>query len=401
MPELPEVETVARGLHRQITGDVIERVEVLRKESVGHPSVAKFEKLLPGHKVLGVTRRGKYVVVKLSGNAYLVIHLRMSGRLIVRNDRGDRTVSGTGSGAASGGKTKSGTGGGGNAKSGTRAGINTKSSSASGVSTRSSSASGSSASSGSKSGAGTKRGSGTSTKSSAKTSAAKTSEAAGKIGRVKKELEPDVVDDDIDETNTEDDGRAPRFLRITMKLKSGRHLDFEDMRVFGRQWFVAASEELETVVSGIGALGVEPFDDLTSDYLEEAFRNKKQPIKSALLDQRIIAGIGNIYADESLFLSRIHPQHPAGKVKGSQLDVLIEKVKLVLNNAIELGGSTLRDYTDSSGVNGNYQHGAWVYGRTGKPCRVCKEPIARVKLAGRSSHFCPLCQPSARTSNRR
>ena len=81
-------------------------------------------------------------------------------------------------------------------------------------------------------------------------------------------------------------------------------------------------------------------------------------------------------------------------------DVLIEKVKLVLNNAIELGGSTLRDYTDSSGVSGNYQHGAWVYGRTGKQCRVCKEPIARVKLAGRSSHFCPLCQPLGKSPKR-
>lgn len=355
MPELPEVETVARGLHRQITGDVIERVEVLRKESVGHPTVAKFEKLVPGHKVLGVTRRGKYVVVKLSGGAYLVIHLRMSGRLIVRNDHANRTVFGAGAGAASGGKSKEGIASGASGKA--------------------------------------KKGAASSAESRPKASSAKVSVSGGKIGRVRGSGGDVVGEDEIDETSTEDDGRAPRFLRITMKLKSGRHLDFEDMRVFGRQWFVSASEKLETVVSGLGALGVEPFDELTSDYLDEAFRNKKQPIKSALLDQRIIAGIGNIYADESLFLSRIHPQHPAGNVKGTQLDVLIENVKRVLNNAIELGGSTLRDYTDSSGVNGNYQHGAWVYGRTGKPCRVCKEPIARVKLAGRSSHFCPLCQP--------
>jgi formamidopyrimidine-DNA glycosylase len=127
------------------------------------------------------------------------------------------------------------------------------------------------------------------------------------------------------------------------------------------------------------------------------FRNKIQPVKSALLDQRLIAGIGNIYADESLFRAGIHPQSEAGSITLAQADRLADQIKLVLEKAIKLGGSSVRDYTDSRGVNGNYQNDASVYGRTGQPCRICGESIKRLKLAGRSTHYCPKCQSKRRT----
>ena len=123
------------------------------------------------------------------------------------------------------------------------------------------------------------------------------------------------------------------------------------------------------------------------------FANKKQAIKSALLDQRLIAGIGNIYADESLYQSGINPLRPAGSVKKAELDKLATEIQKVLKLAIKNRGSTLRDYTDSEGVNGNYQNKAGVYGRAGQACRTCKNPIERIKIGGRSSHFCLKCQP--------
>jgi formamidopyrimidine-DNA glycosylase len=131
---------------------------------------------------------------------------------------------------------------------------------------------------------------------------------------------------------------------------------------------------------------------LNGPALIRLFKNKSQAVKSALLDQHLIAGIGNIYADESLFLARIHPQLPAGRVTKIQSERLAKEICSVLTRAIKLRGSSLRDYTDSEGVNGNYQLSAFVYGRTGKPCHTCGSSIRRVRVGGRSSHFCPKCQ---------
>ncbi len=126
--------------------------------------------------------------------------------------------------------------------------------------------------------------------------------------------------------------------------------------------------------------------------LKEKLSRKSQPIKSALLDQTIVAGIGNIYADESLHRAGISPLRPANDLKPKELEKLCNEIALVLNNAIASGGSSLRNYTDASGVNGNYQNEALVYGRKGQECRTCSKPIARAKLAGRSTHYCPKCQ---------
>jgi len=190
--------------------------------------------------------------------------------------------------------------------------------------------------------------------------------------------------------------KASKFLRVRLSLASRRELRFEDVRVFGRLWYVPPGLSFEAVVPALAHLGVEPLEGLTGRALIKLFAGKQQPIKNALLDQRLLAGVGNIYADESLFQAQIHPQTKAGKITPAQANRLVAKLKEVLNQAIAAGGSTLRDYTDSRGVNGNYQNGAWVYGRKSKPCLTCGEPIERLKLAGRSTHFCPNCQSSSR-----
>ena len=197
-----------------------------------------------------------------------------------------------------------------------------------------------------------------------------------------------------DKNKSSAEGREPKFLRVVFYLKSGRELHFEDMRVFGRLWYKPRSVSWEKVIPTLAELGVEPLEkDMDGKHLAEKFANKSLPIKSALLDQRLIAGVGNIYADESLFLSKIHPLTPAKNLKGATLEKLSINIKQVLERSIASGGSTLRDYSDSDGVNGNYQHEAYVYGRTDKPCLTCGELIARLKIGGRSSHYCPHCQP--------
>lgn len=302
MPELPEVETVRRGLELALAGDAIVAVEVLRDASIAYPDVEIFIASVPGHKFGKVLRRGKYLLIELDRGAGLACHLRMSGRLLVRDG-----IQG-----------------------------NTK------------------------------------TAKKAKT---------------------------IKVAETEKSMREPQFLRVRLVLASGRELHFEDMRVFGRLWFKPKGKTFEDVIPSLALLGVEPLESLTSAHLECAFKGKVQAVKTALLDQHILAGVGNIYADESLFLSGIHPTVSASKVTAEQLVKLVDNVKLVLSRAIESGGSTLRDYTDSSGVNGNYQNLAWVYGREGQPCRQCASPIERIKLNGRSSHFCSQCQPIRRRTS--
>jgi formamidopyrimidine-DNA glycosylase len=276
MPELPEVETVARGLARHLPGEKIKAVKILRPASIAFPDTGEFASSLIGHSFQNVHRRGKYILIDLDQKAGLVCHLRMSGRLLLR-----------------------------------------------------------------------RKGQGVS-----------------------------------DE----------RFLRVQIKLASGNELHFEDMRVFGRLWYKPSMMTLEEVVPSLAELSVEPLEALTWELLRQALEGKSMAIKTALLDQTIIAGVGNIYADEALFLSSIHPQHPAGSLKPAQLKPLVQAVRKVLEDGIENGGSTLRDYVNADGVNGNYQNEAWVYGREDEPCRRCGNEIVRIKLGGRSAHFCPRCQ---------
>lgn len=190
--------------------------------------------------------------------------------------------------------------------------------------------------------------------------------------------------------------REAQFLRVLIKLKSGRELRFEDMRVFGRMWYVPPGEDYLNVIPALQELGPEPLEGLTADYLVTAMRGKKQAIKTALLDQTIIAGLGNIYADEVLFQTGIHPLSFAGSITNRDAEKLVVAIAQTLREAIRHGGTTLRDYANSEGVNGNYQTQTQVYGRENEPCRVCGTEIERIKLAGRSAHFCGECQKKLR-----
>lgn len=181
--------------------------------------------------------------------------------------------------------------------------------------------------------------------------------------------------------------------RTRFFLGDQHEVRFEDQRTFGRIWWVAPQMTLETVVTGLARLGPEPFaDDFSLSYLQGALKNSRRPIKNALLDQALVAGIGNIYADEALFLSGIRPTVLAGKLRRQRLQRLHAAIRAVLTKSIESGGTTFSDYRDIYGVNGNYAGVAWVYGRTGEPCRNCQRPIQRLVLVGRSAHYCPHCQ---------
>jgi formamidopyrimidine-DNA glycosylase len=188
--------------------------------------------------------------------------------------------------------------------------------------------------------------------------------------------------------------KAPcRHTRVRFWNSNGEELRFVDLRSFGEMWWVPPGEALETVMTGLHRLGPEPFSDaFTPEHLAARLAGSSRPIKTALLDQALVAGVGNIYADESLFMSRIAPQTPSSRLKLNQLNKLHSSLVDVLTTSIGAGGTTFSDFRDLTGTNGNYGHAAWVYRRSGQPCRICETPIRRDKLGGRSSHWCPNCQ---------
>ncbi len=172
-----------------------------------------------------------------------------------------------------------------------------------------------------------------------------------------------------------------------------RELRFVDQRTFGRMWWVPPKTDLEAIVTGLKNLGPEPFSgEFSLDYLAKKMQAKRRAVKTALLDQAIVAGIGNIYADEALFLSAIAPTQLCATLTDAQIELLHQSIIQVLEQAIASGGTTFSHFLNVQGVNGNYAGRAWVYNRAGEPCRVCATPIQRLKLGGRSSHFCPQCQ---------
>jgi len=174
-----------------------------------------------------------------------------------------------------------------------------------------------------------------------------------------------------------------KHTHAILKLASGRELRFVDPRRFGRLSIATAG--------GFDAGGMEPLDaDL--DSFVALFRGRKTPIKSALLNQKLLRGVGNIYADESLFRAGIRPRRRASTIVRVRLAKLHMSVKEVLREAIALGGSSISDYVDADGQEGFFQLRHRVYGREGEPCLVCKTPIKRIVIAGRSSHYCPACQ---------
>src|ERR1700675_3200416 len=175
-----------------------------------------------------------------------------------------------------------------------------------------------------------------------------------------------------------------RHTHAIVRLQSGRELRFVDPRRFGRLSVVRDH-------GGFAPGGQEPLGAGARQFAQ-LFRGRRTPIKSALLNQKLLRGVGNIYADESLFRAGIRPRRRAASITREQLGKLHRAVREVLREAITLGGSSISDYVDADGEEGFFQLQHRVYGREGEPCPVCKTPIKRVVIAGRSSHYCSKCQ---------
>jgi formamidopyrimidine-DNA glycosylase len=177
---------------------------------------------------------------------------------------------------------------------------------------------------------------------------------------------------------------AHTHARLT--LAGGRELRFVDPRRFGRLEFRDF-----THAEGFSGPGAEPLTIAPAEFAS-LFRGRKLAIKAALLNQSLLAGVGNIYADESLFRAGVRPSRPAGRLTASQLERLREALKEVLEHAIRLGGSSVSDYVGADGERGFFQVEHCVYRRTGQPCLRCQTPIRRILIAGRGTHYCPHCQ---------
>jgi formamidopyrimidine-DNA glycosylase len=330
MPELPEVETIAQGLAKRITGDVVQSVWLGEKPEPLKSPAGEIVATLEHSRIAGVRRMGKHIVFDL--------------------EREGRTPPSAGSGqglSAKGRKQKAAHGGKSKAPSMALA--------EAGKSARPTQANPTQANR-------------THDGSTQPEAAALWIVHLGMSGRLQIcQPQEDVA----------------KHTHAIIRLESGRELRFVDPRRFGRL-SVAQSGEFD-------AGGFEPLDVELEDFTR-LFRGRKTPIKSALLNQKLLRGVGNIYADESLFRAGIRPRRRASNISHEQLHKLFLSVKEVLREAIALGGSSISDYVDADGEEGFFQLRHRVYGREGEPCLVCKIPVKRVVLGGRSSHYCPKCQ---------
>jgi formamidopyrimidine-DNA glycosylase len=306
MPELPEVETIARGLATRISGDRIESIWLGEKPEPLKSPAQEIAAALENTRILTVRRVGKHIVFDLARNTVERAPLRHAQ---------DRLS------PAKGGQLQK-----------------------------------------------RRQGAAVPQAQPGKTTHSQFIVHLGMTGRLQ------VCDPQSE---------ILKHTHAIAKLASGRELRFVDPRRFGR---------LSVAVAGdFAAAGIEPLDaDL--ERFTPLFRGRKTPIKSALLNQKLLRGVGNIYADESLFRAGIRPRRRASTITGDQLGKLFTAVQEVLREAIALGGSSISDYVDADGEEGFFQLQHRVYGREGKPCLVCKTPIKRLVIAGRSSHYCPKCQ---------
>lgn len=182
-----------------------------------------------------------------------------------------------------------------------------------------------------------------------------------------------------------------RFTHIIFSLSDEAKLYYNDMRKFG--WIKLMPLEEVEELPFLKEMGAEPLSTkFTTEYLAKKLQKKSVAVKAAILDQKVVAGVGNIYADESLFLSGIMPSRPADSLSTAEVKKLCSNIKKVLKHSIDLGGSTRKDYVNAIGQKGDYLDEAYVYGRAGEPCRRCDSPIEKIKLAGRGTHFCRQCQ---------
>ncbi len=280
MPELPEVETVMRGLALVLDGRRIVEAR-LHRADMRWPFPPGLQQRLQGARVLGFRRRGKYMLMRLEGGDSVLIHLGMSGRMVAR--------------------------------------------------------------------------------------------PAGSIPNA-----------------------ATAHEHMVLLTEDGTRVGFVDPRRFGSVDLVpTAEEDGHKLLRGLGPEPLEP--DFTAQVLSAALAGKKTPIKAALLDQGVVAGLGNIYVSEALFRAGISPKRLAGSVAGARAARLVPAIKDVLADAIAAGGSTLRDYVQADGGLGYFQHAFKVYGREGEACERCGgvppcPGIRRLVQAGRSTFYCPKTQ---------
>ena len=276
MPELPEVETLARSLRSKLIGLGFTGVEVTMEKIIKEPeSSTGFAQLLVGKRILEIERRGKYLLCALSDDYVLLFHLRMTGSLVY--GQGDLTM--------------------------------------------------------------------------------------------------------------------PKHTHVIFCLDNGSRLRYTDTRQFGRIWLLP-TERLATL-AGFKDLGVEPLSSaFTAQCLAEKLSGQRGRIKPLLLNQACIAGLGNIYVDEALYRAGINPEVSASTLSAQQISLLRESIQRVLSEGIANRGTTVRDYLDGDGIPGTYQNLLRVYGKEGQPCPTCSAPIVRKKVGGRSSFFCPHCQPT-------
>lgn len=181
------------------------------------------------------------------------------------------------------------------------------------------------------------------------------------------------------------------YARILFHLEGGAVLIYADTRTLGAVYAMKADELWR--IKGLAEMGPEPLtDEFDAVYLQETLKGKKVKIKSFLLNQKFIGGIGNIYADEALFLAGIHPLRSAGSLSAGEAEVLRQAVNKVIGDGIAEGGTTFRDYIDGDGKKGHHQENLFVYHRQGMPCRNCGTCIEKIVVGGRGTHFCPRCQ---------
>lgn len=189
----------------------------------------------------------------------------------------------------------------------------------------------------------------------------------------------------------ESDEPIAKHTHIIFHFTDGTELRYNDVRKFGTMHVFPIGSELKE--KPLLQLGPDPFEDsYTFEYLYAKLQRTTRYIKAALLDQTIIAGLGNIYVDETLFLARIHPERRSNTLNEQEVQLIFELAKSVLSDAVAQGGTTIRSYVDGEGEMGMFQQALFVYGQEEKPCKHCGEAIEKMKLAGRGTHICPTCQ---------
>jgi formamidopyrimidine-DNA glycosylase len=190
------------------------------------------------------------------------------------------------------------------------------------------------------------------------------------------------------------------YQRVVFTLDDGQVVRFCDPRRFGTGELALGADALDAFFAG--KVGIEPLgEELTGSRLRELARGRRAPIKAFLLDQRHVAGVGNIYADEALFRARIHPLRAAGTLTPAQYGALAESVRLVLSAGIDAGGSTIDDFRHPDGIAGAFQNDFLVHLRRGEPCHTCGTAVIKLVAAGRGTYVCESCQPRPRVRRRR